>query len=267
MKLDKCAQKVLVVLTALWLFAASVPCVLSAPRVKVHKQLIRVVAPNEKGVVHVLGLAGAIESTSTVRLEIRNLTQKNRRPVKVLADGSFSAPIAANPGDQVRVLARNTERKRSYGTFTVPDAKAVGDPEALAVGPETLPNGVVAKPLSADAESMHVGVFINVVDLKTGELLASQKVEGVLERKLQPEFTYMTAINNLIAKCLNVVRTEMGIARRDPILKAHPADEKASTSPPANPQDSKKVKETVPPKTDQPPAKAKDVSPPKEPQA
>ncbi len=89
--------------------------------VKVHKDLITVSAPNSSGIVAVAGNGGAVTSSSPpTSFYIENLSSKVRVPITLRSDGGFSTRIKAEAGQQVRVMARISGGKQSYGTFHVP---------------------------------------------------------------------------------------------------------------------------------------------------
>ena len=92
------------------------------PRVKVHKHLIEVMPPDQSGMTRITGQAGAIETTSEVRVQLIDMETKSKKQLTVQPDGSFTAAISVKSGHKIRIVARNQEKKRSQGTFTVPSA-------------------------------------------------------------------------------------------------------------------------------------------------
>ena len=198
------------------------PAALGQAKVKVHKGRITVSAPDENGQVHIEGRTGAIESTSAVRVSVTNLATKEKRTINVQADGSFKTTIAAKPSEQVRVIANNEQKKRSYGTFTVVGGKAIGEGTAggqaastspgFSTGPAAGTKVAGAKGLlSADEDELPVGVFLNVVDMRTGQLLASQRMDGVLKRK-EPEMSYAEQVKELVGRCVAMIQLELAKA-------------------------------------------------------
>jgi hypothetical protein len=132
-------------------------------KVKVHKKHIRVLPPDEQGMVSVVGKPGAISSSSAVSLEIANVTTGVSLAAEQESDGSFAMKIAGVAGDKIRVYARNAEGKKSRGTFKVPLGYIRSDGQTDATG---------AKP---------VIVWVRVVDARTGTLLSARSVTGQLE--------------------------------------------------------------------------------------
>jgi|GEM_PF-4491868 len=119
------------------------------PHIKVHKAKVAISAPNEAGIVVLRGAAGAVTSSSVVRLKVTNLTTDRETTVALAADGSFEALILARPGDKLRAVARNDEKKRSQGTFTVP-AQAVS---VVGASDESAEHAVALKGAAGDKAS------------------------------------------------------------------------------------------------------------------
>jgi len=171
------------------------------PKVKVHKTLIEVMPPDQSGVTRIIGRTGDIETTSAVRGQLIDMETKSKKQLTVQPDGSFPAAISVKSGHKIRIIARNQEKKRSQGTFTVPSAPVEGDVPAILpvpVNPRRSPDLVPALnvensfamplpmdsvgALQHDADEVPVAVFINVVDMRTGHLLAYERVEGTMKK-------------------------------------------------------------------------------------
>ena len=146
--------------------------------VKIHKDKVAISAPNEAGMVLLRGAPGAVTSSSAVRLTVENLTTEQKITVPLGPDGSFETIIAAGPGDKMFALARNDEKKRSQGTFTVPAPVAgvsvVADGDT---GPT--PDAGKAAPTPGTTESPgKLVVLIVVTNPSTNEIVAVKQLTG-----------------------------------------------------------------------------------------
>ena len=105
------------------------------PALKVNKNFIRVSSPDQAGNVIVSGLPGAIQSTSPASAYLRNETTKERFEVTLKSDGSFTGTAQGKLGQDLRVYAKNTDGKTSYGTFAI----SAAGPRAITVDVQALP--------------------------------------------------------------------------------------------------------------------------------
>ncbi len=256
--------------------------------VKVHKDKITVSAVNELGLIFVQGAPGAIETTSELKsLVVRNLSTNTRVVVERMADGSFRAEIQGEPGDRIRVEARNQEGKRSIGTF---DAAVAATPTKPYAGWQTVKE-VPSQPLSPippdvsipdtsypipprKAGARNLAVMIMVIDMNRGELIAAERFVGVPRSNLPAKNLYSHTAQNIIHKCIDAIRSELkptvGLGAYEkssrPQYQLIPSEEKQSPdkSVPAIPEKSskentnpspkdkgKKEIETTEPKTDE----------------
>ncbi len=188
-------------------------------RVKVHKELIAISGPDGEGRVHLTGQPGAIESTSAVEVLILNLSTNERAPLLIQPDGSFTEAVSVLPNQKIRILARNAEKKQSYGTFTIPAAPTTVEVVPVVptpVSPESyvqpalktqpapgLERPVVIAPtpaLSGAEATLPVAVYVNVVDQRTGQLLAAQRIEGTIYQYRLAETGYGEAVAKLMER-------------------------------------------------------------------
>ena len=191
--------------------------------VKVHKDKITVSAANELGLIFVQGEPGAIETTSELTsLVVRNLSTNAKVLVQKMADGSFRAEIQGEPGNRIRVEARNQEGKRSIGTFDAAVAATSTKPYA---GWQTLkevpqqptppippdaPNPDTIYPISPrKAGARNLAVMILVIDMSKGELVAAERFVGVPRSNLPDENLYPFTARNIIHKCIDAIRSEL----------------------------------------------------------
>jgi hypothetical protein len=205
------------------------------PKVKVHKHLITVTPPDQSGVTRITGQAGAIETTSAVRVQLIDLETKSKQPLTVKADGSFTASISIKSGHKIRILARNAEKKRSQGTFTIPSLSVPDTaPETLTVpvtlrrSPELVPalnvESGLAMPLPIDsagamqhdADEVPVAVFINVVDMRTGHLLAYERVEGTIKKDRSNRHPDPRTLASFLKNCVSILKVELGKLAENP---------------------------------------------------
>ena len=164
-----------------------------SPHVKVHKDRVTVSPPDGRGMVAVRGAAGAVISSSEVTLTVANQTTEAQGSASLGPDGSFVGEVSAAVGEKVRILAKNAQGKRSYGTFTVP-AQAVSAAGAVGIAVEASEQAgpVQAAQVTAEPERWPVrqggrrqlAVLVMVVDLGTGELIAAERVVGALQDAL-----------------------------------------------------------------------------------
>jgi len=191
--------------------------------VKVHKDKITVSAVNELGLIFVQGKPGVIETTSELTsLVVRNLSTNGKVLVQKMADGSFRAEIQGEPGDRIRVEARNQEGKRSIGTF---DATVAATPTKPYTGwqtikevpqqptppdPPDMPNPGTTNPLPPrKGGGRNLAVMIMVIDMGRGELIAAERFVGVPRLNLPGEQLYPFTAQNIIHKCIDAIRTEL----------------------------------------------------------
>ena len=184
-------------------------------RVKVHKHLIQVSAPDRQNRVHVSGRAGAIESTSAVQVQLVNLATNSQVPLAIAPDGSFNGTIAAQVNQKVRIVARNVEKKRSIGTFPVPAAATVDPAPVILVPPSTpvqfaptVQPAVSPSPqlLSAGEDQLPIAIFVNAVDMRTGQLLGSQRIDIVIDSKKTIDGDYGRAVIDLLRQVSTAVQ-------------------------------------------------------------
>lgn len=192
-------------------------------RVKVHKDKITVSAIHEQGLIFVEGVLGAIETTSKLTsLVVRNLSTKTKVLTQRMDDGSFRAEIQGEPGDRIRVEARNQEGKRSIGTF---DAQVptrftkpyTGWQTTNPVPPSTLPPqpdtplqpGIADTPPARKAGARNLAVMIMVIDMGKGELIATERLIGVPRLNVPDEDLYQHTARNILHKCIDAVRSEL----------------------------------------------------------
>lgn len=191
--------------------------------VKVHKDKITVSAVNELGLIFVQGSPGAIETTSELTsLLVRNLTTNTKVLVQKMADGSFRAEIRGEPGNRIRVEARNQEGKRSIGTFDATVATAPTKPYAGWQTVKEVPQQPIT-PIPPDAlnpdtpypvpprkaGARNLAVMIMVIDMGRGELVAAERFVGVPRLNLPGEQLYPFTAQNIIHKCIDAIRTEL----------------------------------------------------------
>lgn len=205
------------------------------PKVKVHKHLIEVMPPDQSGVTRIIGRTGAIETTSAVRGQLIDMETKSKKQLTVQPDGSFTAAISVKSGHKIRIIARNQEKKRSQGTFTVPSAPTEGDVPAVLpvpVNPRRSPDLVPAlnvensfamplptdsvEALQHDADEVPVAVFINVVDMRTGHLLAYEQVEGTIKKDRAKRHPDPGMLASFLKKCISILKVEMGMLAENP---------------------------------------------------
>jgi len=191
--------------------------------VKVHKDKITVSAVNELGLIFVQGAPGAIETTSELTsLVVRNLSTNGKVLVQKMADGSFRAEIQGEPGNRIRVEARNQEGKRSIGTFDATVATTPTKPYAgwqtvkevpqqpITPIPPDAPNPDTAYPIPPrKAGARNLAVMIMVIDMGRGELIAAERFVGVPRLNMPGEQLYPFTAQNIIHKCIDAIRTEL----------------------------------------------------------
>ena len=199
--------------------------------VKVHKGQVIVQRPDEKGVVHVHGAAGAIQSSSPAVVYIENLTTKSKIRIKVKEDGGFDTSIPATSKDRVRVRARNQEGKVSYGTFDVPvgqQADAVKAAEAVVEAEEEVDEPVRLRPLlghkrakqiakemkepeAGEQDDEHIGlaVIITVVNVNSGEVVAAERIAGTTKHSVWQNDLFNRTVQRIISRCFNIIRSEI----------------------------------------------------------
>ena len=163
-----------------------------SPRVKVHKRLISVSAPNADGLVLVKGAAGAIETTSSVSLYVENLKNKVRIVFDMADDGSFATAIAVEPGQKIRITARNLEGKKSIGTFTVP---------GVAETPTAPPPAAPPKRTIGETTGNTVIVLL-AIDTATGRIVANRQIAGSLGGSAESP---ADLVNKLLDRCVTII--------------------------------------------------------------
>ncbi|MBN1765929.1 MAG: hypothetical protein JW860_11770 [Sedimentisphaerales bacterium] len=204
------------------------PCQLLAQAyLKVNKHLVEVSGPDGQGNVLVVGNAGSVETTSPARVELVHQFTKMKIPIILNEDGSFTASIPAAGGDKIRVSARNTEGKQSYGTFTVPVSTvpvppvynpltrpAVAQVMAPAPSSSNIKSSLLMPPTAAGAEddkdqdSIGLAVIITLVNTNTGEVVATQRLSGPTRARPDQEDLFNSVVENILAKCASVVKAE-----------------------------------------------------------
>ena len=162
--------------------------------VKINKNYVNISPPNEQGMVAIQGEAGAVESTSPATLQAPNEETDVGAAGTIREDGSFEAKIAASSGDKIRLTARNEEGKTSRATFKVPLGYASETPAGE--GP------IFGGP-------REVIVSIRIMDKRTGRLLDSENVEGVLPSRRDPNQPGpRQKIQSLLDKCIAAAKAE-----------------------------------------------------------
>ena len=150
------------------------------PIIKVNKPLITLVTPENQKAIQITGDVGAISSTTDFSLKLININTKAVGKIAILKGGQFSGTVAGKPGEQIRITARNPQKKSSYGTFTIPAVHVA--PKVIVTGDfpplPTAPN--VKDHLSAKKASLPIAIYINIVDERTGELLATEKINAAI---------------------------------------------------------------------------------------
>ena len=181
---------------------------------KLHKQFITVSLPDEDGLVLVHGATGAIESTGPISLRIVNLTTKAKLPMQLNPDRTFQAAVAAQPGEKIRIYARNKEGKQSYGTFTIP--------AAAPATPLTVSSPIATA--AANPADASITVIITVIDTNNGDILASKCIAVPTAHK--PASPSQLA-HRIITQCSTAIDS-----------LSWPKDKKTLTLPPTDPNTS-----------------------------
>jgi hypothetical protein len=219
-------------------------------RLKVNKSFITVWAPDEQGLVYVHGNSGAVESTSRATLQIINLTDNHKIPVSVNEDGGFQAKIKAVGGAKIKVLARNQQGERSYGTFTVPtDPNTQTDPDnqpqpqpcqsqSLQPQPQPLTNQqqlIISQPFPSSltdvspGDAAELAVIITVVNTNTGDIIAAKHIAGPTSAITGQTKVLEAIAKNIIAKCTTIIMLEF--KRSFPGITKTPEKPKDNISP------------------------------------
>ena len=215
--------------------------------VKVHKGQIIVQRPDEKGVVHVHGAAGAIQSSSPAVVYIENLTTKSKIRINVNDDGGFEASIPATSKDRVRVRARNQEGKVSYGTFDVPVGQQADAAEAVVESNEEVDEPIQLRPLlghkrakrialemkgsdagKQDKDYIGLAVIITVVNINTGEVVAAERIAGKTKHTVWQNDLFNRTVQRIISRCFNIIRSEINrpnLHRRESLEKQNKLNE------------------------------------------
>ena len=139
-----------------------------------------------------------------------------------MADGSFRAEIQGEPGNRIRVEARNQEGKRSIGTFDATVATAPSKPYAgwqtvkevpqqpiTPIPPDALNPDTPYPVLPRKAGARNLAVMILVIDMGRGELVAAERIVGVPRSRMSGEQLYPVTAENIIHKCIDAIRTEL----------------------------------------------------------
>ena len=150
-----------VIMTAIWVGLVVMTGVAAGQeaKIKVHKERVEVTAADELGTVMVQGRAGAIDSTSEVKLVVERWVET---PAELREDGSFLARVEAQAGNKIVVRARNKQGKTSRGTFRVP----AGHEPSQYESPEGEPSR---------AKFRRLEMVIQVIDMDTGETVAQKR--------------------------------------------------------------------------------------------
>lgn len=168
------------------------------PKIKLHKARVSVSSPDAQGQVNIVGQTGAVETTGPAVTEITIL--KPAGAFDVAADGSFTAQVRADGGDKIRIQASNNSKKKSYGTFTVP-----GQSETPAKNTQTILN---TTPLSANASSVSLAMYINIIDTQTGDLIAKERLDFTLQTDPANPAALTQQIEKLLANCRNSIKKQ-----------------------------------------------------------
>ena len=210
--------------------------------VKVNKHLVTVRAPDQNGQVEILGEPGAIRSAEAVTVRIHNLATGQRSNVQVYEDGGFNGLIAAEPGQRVRVVAVNVNKKgKSQGTFTVPSpatmqitARSVAEPIAAgaeqttqsepALRSENTLQGEPAqgrRALPVVASIRQMAVVVTVIDTVSGEILASECIAGSPKTAARHPSKYRQIADNIVRRCALAIRSQLAQTARKDRMRMH----------------------------------------------
>lgn len=206
------------------------------PRIKVNKHLIKVTPPDNNGVVWITGQAGAIVSTSDFAVQLIDLETNQKLTLTVQPDGSFKVSVRDKEGHKIRILAKNEEKKSSYGTFTIPTSpfpnNAPGTlhvPAAPRRSMQLVPAlnvvSTLVTPIPIDAEtalqndpnSVPITIFVNIVDMRTGRLLAYERVDGTLKNDDSNNRPYQETLASFLKNCVSILQWELGKLAENPV--------------------------------------------------
>ena len=211
--------------------------------VKVHKGFITVSAPDGQGMVTVMGRAGAIESAGPVTVQLIRVADNYKIPLEIDREGGFAARVSAEGGEQIRIMARNQEGRQSYGTFKVPagaaepvgseqpgaTAKSVDGPPEQAEQTVTVsrlkPEPINPMPLvdkgqdQAEPETIELAVIITVVNTRSGEIIAAQRVAGPTRARPDQKVFFDKIIEGILDRCVSVIKAEF--RRREGMSDRH----------------------------------------------
>ena len=168
-------------------------------KIKLHKGKVSVSSPDNQGRVFIHGQAGAVKSRSRAVTEIVIL--KTAGTFDVAPDGSFSAQVQADGGDKIRIQARNESKKKSYGTFTVPAQDEASEKNALTT--------INHAPLSAKVPQVSLAMYINIVDTQTGDLVAKQRLDFMIQTDETDATSLTRQIEQLMSNCRRNIETEV----------------------------------------------------------
>lgn len=222
-------------------------CAQQTSTIHVNKPLITIFGPNAQGMTYITGIPNAIQSDRPFTTRVLNLDTNQQTAVIVNEDGSFNVEIAAAAGQRVRILARNDQRRQSYGTFTVPAAQPA-DPNPPTDQPQQPQNQIptpieptaplapmepiqpVQPTAAANDQPGRMTVTIIVIDSYTGQVLAADTTSGLARTNSTAPDDKQQAAQQILQRCLSVAQNQMRPLSAQTPPSAQSADTPAAPS-------------------------------------